>query len=220
MRRLFMAIVAAGSIVPAAADAAIVTYKYTSIFDATSLGLSNAEVGSLLISFDAAQTPIAVSGSPPTFAKYVLSAMTFTIGGQTTAMPVSGPNDGFAVYNDASGPGDAWSIRAYLSSTNTLFGKTIDVVNFNLSDPTGTAISSVALPGGGDYSGLFSNNNADVYFTDGTYARTSSSTRYFFQNATAGVPEPATWAMLMLGFGAIGAGLRRGVRVKAGVATA
>lgn len=28
-------------------------------------------------------------------------------------------------------------------------------------------------------------------------------------NATSGVPEPATWAMMLVGFGAIGAGLRR-----------
>jgi hypothetical protein len=30
-----------------------------------------------------------------------------------------------------------------------------------------------------------------------------------FQNVTTAVPEPATWAMMLMGFGAIGFGLRR-----------
>lgn len=44
----------------------------------------------------------------------------------------------------------------------------------------------------------------------GCYAIYASAPTF---NVTGGVPEPATWAMLLMGFGAMGAGLRRRERV-------
>jgi hypothetical protein len=47
-----------------------------------------------------------------------------------------------------------------------------------------------------------------------------STTTYNFEAAAAAVPEPATWAMMLLGFGAIGCALRRRPKVRAAISFA
>jgi hypothetical protein len=47
----------------------------------------------------------------------------------------------------------------------------------------------------------------------GLYATTSNGVFLAFENVTAGVPEPATWVMMLVGFGAIGGTLRRHQKV-------
>jgi len=52
---------------------------------------------------------------------------------------------------------------------------------------------------------------ADVAYgaTTQNFAIGDFSITYNYREATAAVPEPATWAMMLFGFGAIGAAMRR-----------
>jgi hypothetical protein len=68
-------------------------------------------------------------------------------------------------------------------------------LNFNLGSYTGSA------PGAGDFAG----KSGTFTYTDFYPLGGSVSGRAF----VAGVPEPATWAMMMLGFGAIAGAARR-----------
>jgi len=64
------------------------------------------------------------------------------------------------------------------------------------------------------------NNTFSVNLTlTGPNAQTISVTETIQQGAGAGVPEPASWALMILGFGGVGAGLRRARKVQ-GAATA
>ncbi|MBS0479821.1 MAG: PEP-CTERM sorting domain-containing protein [Proteobacteria bacterium] len=77
-------------------------------------------------------------------------------------------------------------------------------------------ISTPAATNGGAFRGIQSTSANIRYFTlSGSYILAHSLT--VGGAATAGVPEPATWAMMMLGFGAMGASLRRRAKVTARV---
>lgn len=81
-----------------------------------------------------------------------------------------------------------------------------------------------------DFGGLFSSGFFDLYgpqvFTDPTSAPAFAPGTFELANAagaeagtltisTAAVPEPATWAMMILGFGAVGIAMRRSKKVLA-----
>lgn len=83
-----------------------------------------------------------------------------------------------------------------------------------------------SLSGIGFYSGIINNTNGvltgrDLYYSyENPGVRTitvgssyiNASARTFAVNAIAPVPEPATWALMLIGFGAIGTALRRAPR--------
>lgn len=50
-------------------------------------------------------------------------------------------------------------------------------------------------------------NAASAYVSDNAVG--SAYTNYAFMDVAGGVPEPATWAMMIVGFGLVGASLRR-----------
>ena len=99
-----------------------------------------------------------------------------------------------------------------------------DVTFATISFGTGV-FADLSITGGGldftQYSGggpLFTGPGSAPVFAPGTYQLTNT----FFpaQNSTltistvsGAVPEPATWALFILGFGAVGAGMRRRAHV-------
>jgi hypothetical protein len=56
---------------------------------------------------------------------------------------------------------------------------------------------------------LSANGNSISYDLVSSTAKGSGKITYFYEPLTRTVPEPATWAMMMLGFGAVGTVLRR-----------
>jgi hypothetical protein len=97
------------------------------------------------------------------------------------------------------------------------FGYAIDWVGPPNNNPTNVGLLSFeAFTGGAPLSLGFTNYNgqrlifaADVYGTNGMTGNVG---------AVGAVPEPATWAMLIMGFGAIGATIRRRSRQAAAFA--
>lgn len=57
--------------------------------------------------------------------------------------------------------------------------------------------------------------NAGAGLDTFTLGFNAASTVTLFQTGTPGVPEPSTWAMMLMGFGAAGVALRRSRRKKA-----
>ncbi|MBI0477237.1 PEP-CTERM sorting domain-containing protein [Sphingomonas sp. MA1305] len=104
---------------------------------------------------------------------------------------------------------DTW----YSSSVNDLFYITGGSVNAGqtiaqwASQLTGATVSGFSVGVG---SGATTGYHA---FADNvTLSTTGGSTTYNFEAATGAVPEPATWAMMILGMGAVGFMLRSAKR--------
>ena len=87
----------------------------------------------------------------------------------------------------------------------------------------GDQVFSIFESFSGTSTGQFIGFTSDTPFTSvtltsnsGSNAFTLDTLRYGLRSAVVGsVPEPSTWAMMLIGFGAIGFSLRRGRRVKA-----
>ena len=87
-----------------------------------------------------------------------------------------------------------------------------------------TRVSFGALSGGGMYSGIINNTGGVLTGRDLIYVYENPGVRRMtvgssYINASAQtfavlapVPEPGTWALMLLGFGAIGTALRRALR--------
>lgn len=109
---------------------------------------------------------------------------------------------------------------------STLF-PTIDGSEFNIVfDSTANTLSFTYTPGAGDpaihYYGLSQANTYDLFYDPSAITSGTINLSDFFPNnpgwshidffdtgGTTSVPEPATWAMMILGFGAVGFSLRR-----------
>ena len=136
------------------------------------------------------------------------------------------------------GAGFAAISDAPANATNQLYELMIDITNFDFNQymfsiqlvNDGTVFVYYALAAGGGWNiaspagGIFQAANAnntyvlqgDVFTQIMIYS--TSPIKLFKQNSVtlgsvpAPVPEPATWAMMLLGFGGIGFALRRGRR--------
>ncbi len=102
-------------------------------------------------------------------------------------------------------------MNLFLRKTETFgFNSYNTYVALALGDNDGTVTPGV-LPGAivaGDYD--FVNLSFEVYGGNQSYrSLTHSVSTGLSQVIPSGVPEPATWAMMLAGFGAIGASLRR-----------
>ena len=85
-------------------------------------------------------------------------------------------------------------------------------VNYAANDPDNAGFGLFSLLGGQLFSGTLDNPTftPGVYnFTQDFFYGSATATLTIAQLGVAGVPEPATWAMMLLGFGAVGTVLRR-----------
>lgn len=92
----------------------------------------------------------------------------------------------------------------------------LDLTNFGGSNSSGTTLDGVDLLGDGT-SSLFVSNG-----TGGTGATSTFGyiTQFTTGSVAGAVPEPATWLMMILGFGGIGFSMRRRSKVRTTVAYA
>jgi hypothetical protein len=168
---------------------------------------------------------LALMAGAATIASPAVAATTvdFTASGITTlvgpdAPPVTSANGTFA-YDYAGGN----------ALTLTAFSLNIGSAHFGLADVASTfnslndALQIGGLANGGINNLLGTTNDFTLSLTfnpltgsgsSGAFNFTTASTNSFFQSSSvssaAAVPEPATWAMMLLGFGGIGFAMRRG----------
>ncbi len=134
------------------------------------------------------------NGAPPANSTYPGSAYLSVLGGGQADIMFGSAVSGFSF--------DWGSIDAY--NTLTLF----------TTDGSETIIpgSSFITPANGDQVAPGTNGLFSATGTDGTQFlgfRLNSSQNSFEIDNVAAVPEPATWAMMLFGFGAVGFGMRR-----------
>lgn len=135
--------------------------------------------------------------------------------GSTGGYYAVGPSDGNPGVIDLSSIGDIHTLSMIWGSAdtyNTL--EFLDSANHVLASFTG---SSVSNPANGDQSSGYTNPVVTFQLTDtdvsafSSLRLTSNTNAFEIDNLAinSGVPEPATWAMMLLGFVAVGWGLRR-----------
>jgi hypothetical protein len=93
------------------------------------------------------------------------------------------------------------TMSTYVSATNALFGGHL-LSSFGTSAPGATSIDDfgVGLSGHGPYS-----VTEKYVLSAAAFGRTESASPTITLTGANAVPEPATWAMLILGFGGVGA---------------
>ena len=112
---------------------------------------------------------------------------------------------------------------------SNLFG-TVTGSEFSGSVGSNNMLTFTYTPGPGDpaihYFGLFQANSYDLFYDANAITSLSINLSTYFANnpglshidvydtTVRGVPEPATWAMMIMGFGAIGFSMRRRSKVR------
>lgn len=101
--------------------------------------------------------------------------------------------------------GNFWTNNALLGPTDATAGGTKTLAQW-IADNSGHSLSvyGIQVGFGSGWDGTFRGaaDNVNVAFGQTVYNAN-------FEVATAGVPEPATWAMMIMGFGMIGGAMRR-----------
>lgn len=134
-----------------------------------------------------------------------------------------GDEVGLGLANDAAGQNEIYFGKGFVQlDVSALFGKVFNVSFFTNSTSDGEQWSVFGSNVAGSYSGLAllsgTNESSAILPNFGTYkyydfASTSASggKNYLLGGValTPAVPEPATWAMMLLGFGGMGVSLRR-----------
>jgi hypothetical protein len=145
-------------------------------------------------------------------------AFSLEINGHTDAMTF-GPDMDYSqaqqfTYHDDIGDRLGSFVRAHNSSTNLLANTVLDTWM------TGTAPHTLAEPwsGTGWMSGWSEATFTRYLFSDGAVSRYDMQGKTTRLTVTAVVPEPAAWALMILGFGGAGAMLRRARAQRATVA--
>jgi hypothetical protein len=80
-------------------------------------------------------------------------------------------------------------------------------VTLSLADGSQTVYTGGAITGGASGDGYVTYTSTDSRITGATFSSTNNS--FEIDNLTSSVPEPATWALLVLGFGFVGSVMRR-----------
>ena len=160
-----------------------------------SLGSSTQAVGSLTANFAANQgaDTVTVRNGAMTIAANTFTSQPF----QSSATPT--PNPFYTI--------DFATPFTYTG------GNLLLTLTMATSTPRGLILDATPYAAGG---GLDSVSNVNPLSTP-TQFYSIPIVQFTTAAATAGVPEPATWAMMMLGFGAMGASLRRRAKVRTAV---
>jgi hypothetical protein len=127
----------------------------------------------------------------------------------TPGLPSDSPI-GFTVFGASSPTGDATiAVGGIEAGANEVVQDTNDPIVFfnipNASDPADASLVICSQPGFscGDFTG-----NVTVFASGYALAGTDSVFFATDEAVTSGVPEPATWAMMLVGFGGLGAAMR------------
>ncbi len=128
--------------------------------------------------------------------------------------------------NSSSTSGTSIGLANLTSCSVTFGGGTCgnQILLNNASSFTSTPSDAISF-------GTSNGQGAAYYFADGAFTNFGTYSNIIFGSGqaatlrislapTAAVPEPATWAMMLLGFGGIGVSLRRRRNTKAGIALA
>jgi hypothetical protein len=157
-------------------------------------------------------TPINVPGSGRTAARAVtddgtVAGWDFNAGGQQEGfIDIGGV---FTTYQDPNAAaGNLGTIFEDMNNNGMIAGMWVDASNndhaFEFNSLTNT-YTEINVPGGfTDVEAFGLNDNGDVVL----HASNSDISRNYIFNA-AGVPEPAAWAMMLVGFFGMGSALRR-----------
>lgn len=151
---------------------------------------------------------LGMAASPAEAANYVVSISGSVTGTTVTTLC-------------ASGPGCLPSAQTKSDLYSGSFSKAIGTLDLKEGD---NAFSFGSLYSGGLFSGIITNNGgvltgSNLSFSLQTCSAgapsvgcqvTTGSARLFA--VSGGVPEPATWALMLMGFGAVGSALRRSRR--------
>jgi hypothetical protein len=192
--RLFIAAALAAAVLPASAQAAIT-------IDITQVGTSVVLAGAG--SFDLTGLKLYGTG-------YAGGA---TINPASGAVSV-GTSSNFSIFTGVTGPvlGYRQSVQTASSSTGDRFGVTQYLGGIFLP---ANYQSGAALSGTSTY---LNTTIANLGLTAGTYIfRSANDSLTLNIGAVSAVPEPATWALMLLGFGGVGVAMRRRSKTRVAV---
>ena len=115
----------------------------------------------------------------------------------------AGPKDQFYNFN--------WNGGLFQSQGNILGAALTDTFAYELFDASNNKLESVWLNNANGFTQLMSRNLAAGHYTIGLAANAPIDPAFMLKFLTpiGSVPEPSTWTMMILGFGAIGVNLRR-----------
>lgn len=168
----------------------------TPILATLTLNGTSSDAGSVSPAGDVVQGGIGGTFSITTSPMYAVNGTTNLLSGTFSGAQISGPE-----YGTTASVQDSFATGTVTYST----GLASSVLGFG-SDTTGNALSfsgtsltvlALKGPSPADFGGVFTGN----------FQATSAG-----PGAAGGVPEPATWAMMLLGAGAVGGMLRRSRR--------
>ncbi len=191
------AVLASAAFLPSAADAAV-TINLT-------------QVGSDVVATATGTLDLAGLTSLSSFALDKSVRGNFAYIGLGTASSVTG-------YSGLTGPASFGTGATFINDSSTS-GTSFAINGSGFAQPrvfvpigyvSGSAISSTAT--------FLNQTFASLGLTAGQYVFTSNADRVTVNIGAGPVPEPATWAMMLLGFGGIGAAVRRQRKTKVALA--
>lgn len=134
---------------------------------------------------------------------YVTSGTSISTAANSPGNPPTDDNVFLGLYKNPYTPVDP-----SFSSASGLYGWTLvneSQIGTNILPAIGAATApGFPVPGATGFTGVLSAGTYTLWLVDG-----DESATYSFNAVVASVPEPATWAMMIVGFSLVGAGLRR-----------
>lgn len=153
------------------------------------------------------------------------NASVFAASGPTAARPAVGSTGNFGAvlsggtYTINFAPASGFSFQ--LGSLDTYNSLTLNFANSpSITYLGGQIINDLTFPSGNQVSGetngrITYTGTAGELITGATFTSTGNSFEFDNLATQAAVPEPATWAMFILGFGVIGTSMRRRTTLRA-----
>jgi hypothetical protein len=136
------------------------------------------------------------------------TSFTFTLSGDVNGVSVSGLSPGFVILTSGLTSG-AMTAGSYPDPNIGSFEYAIDCPTCTGADPHPNSLHFVLTPTSGTTQLVLAANGDGVYgAADIRRNGLETGAVGFTLSQTPGVPEPATWAMMILGMGMVGAGMR------------